>query len=378
MSCDVKIVSCPDYEAKTAKAALEAVLEPFDFLDNIKPGMKIAIKANMVAKAKPEEAAVTNPVLVTELCRLLINRGAEVTVGDSPGGLFDPPWLNSIYSGTGMKSVLETGAKLNTDFEVRDISFPEAKTAKHFPYTAWLLKHDMVINFAKLKTHALTGMTCAVKNLFGTIAGTRKAEFHYMYPKTSDFCSMLVDLNEFTKPSMTIVDAVLCMEGNGPTKGNPRHMGALLAAKTSYAADLLCAHLIGIKNENAATVAASIKRGKCPDSWEKLNIIGDPEPFIINDFDKLPAPPLVTFETNPIFEYLIKQFWAPAPNVSTDDCIGCGKCAEVCPMSAAKITDKKARIKRTKCIRCFCCQEFCPKGAITVKRPLIPRLVTKI
>ena len=230
MCVNVSIVPCPNYEPDTARKALAAVLEPLGGLDWVKPGMKIAVKANLVARMKPETAAATHPALVTELCRMLTERGAEVVVGDSPGGPFTAAWVGSIYTGTGMRAVEAAGAQLNSDYSTCEVSFPEGNTVKSFPYTAWLEKADAVIDFAKLKTHAMAGMTCAVKNFFGVIPGTRKPEFHYMHPKTADFCDMLCDLAAYVKPRLTLVDAVLCMEGNGPTQGKPRHMGALLAA----------------------------------------------------------------------------------------------------------------------------------------------------
>ena len=159
MCVNVSIVACPDYGPQTAKAALEAVLEPLGGLNWVQPGMKIAVKANLVARMKPETAAATHPVLVTELCRMLVGRGAQVVVGDSPGGPFTAAWVGGIYSGTGMRMVEESGAKLNSNYSTCEVSFPEGNTVKSFPFTSWLLETDAVIDFAKLKTHGMAGMT---------------------------------------------------------------------------------------------------------------------------------------------------------------------------------------------------------------------------
>ena len=158
MCVNVSIVPCPNYEPDTARKALAAVLEPLGGLDWVKPGMKIAVKANLVARMKPETAAATHPALVTELCRMLTERGAEVVVGDSPGGPFTAAWVGSIYTGTGMRAVEAAGAQLNSDYSTCEVSFPEGNTVKSFPYTAWLEKADAVIDFAKLKTHAMAGL----------------------------------------------------------------------------------------------------------------------------------------------------------------------------------------------------------------------------
>ena len=49
-------------------------------------------------------------------------------------------------------------------------------------------------------------------------------------------------------------------------------------------------------------------------------------------------------------------------------CIGCGKCAEICPGRTIRVQGGKAHISRAGCIRCFCCHEMCPAKAIDVKR----------
>lgn len=375
----VAIVPCPDYGEENVRSALSAAIDAAGGLGWVTPGMRIAVKTNLVARMRPESAAVTHPALVAELCRMLVARGAEVTVGDSPGGPFNAAWVNGVYSGSGIRAVEGAGARLNSNFETREVDFPAGRTVRRFPFTSWLLEADAVIDFAKLKTHAMAGMTCAVKNFFGAIPGTRKPEFHYAYPHTRDFCGMLVDLCEFAAPRLTLVDAVECMEGNGPTQGRPRHIGALIASPSPYAADLLCAHLIGIPVSDAGTVSASIERGLCPDSWEELDICGDPAPFYTPDFEKMPAESEITFENQPrLFREALRRGFASRPYVDRAKCVGCGKCREVCPAGAARIRGGKAAIDRGKCIRCFCCQEFCPRGAVTSRRPLLARLAAKL
>ena len=92
---------------------------------------------------------------------------------------------------------------------------------KSFTYTAWLDACDAIIDFCKLKSHGMMGMSAAAKNLFGVIPGTMKPEYHYRFPNMSDFAHMLVDINDYfaDKVKLCLVDAVEGMEGNGPTKG---------------------------------------------------------------------------------------------------------------------------------------------------------------
>lgn len=378
MIYDAAVIPCEEYDPQEVRSALIAATDAVGGLGWVKPGMKIAVKCNLVSMMKPSAAATVHPVVATELCRLFTERGARVILGDSPGGPWNAPWVNSIYTGTGIREVESAGAELNADFSQETVSFPDGVRVKSFPFTGWLNKCDWVVDLCKLKTHALTGFTCAVKNFFGAIPGTRKPEFHYMNPQLEDFCNMLVDLNEYIKPRLTIVDAIMCMEGNGPTMGTPRHLGGIIAAGTPYSADLLGAYLIGIEPENAPTIKAAAARGLCPESVDKLNIFGDAEALRKPDFEKLPVREDIKFrERLPFINKFLSTAFGSGPRVNKDLCVGCGKCAEVCPRETVHVVKGKAKITAKNCIRCFCCQEFCPKGAISVHRPVLARLLGK-
>ena len=113
MNPDVVIVGCADYGENTVRTALEQVLAPLGGLDWVVPGMKIAVKANLVTFLKPEKAATTHPAMICELVRMLAERGADVIVGDSPGGLYTAAFVNRVYAAAGMKAVEQAGGRLN-------------------------------------------------------------------------------------------------------------------------------------------------------------------------------------------------------------------------------------------------------------------------
>ncbi len=194
---------------------------------------------------------------------------------------------------------------------------------------------------------------------------------------------MLVDLYEYTRPRLCICDAVIGMEGNGPTQGTPRPIGCLLAAKSGHALDLLSAHLIGLTAHDVPTLTAAVRRGLVPENADALNVIGDPARFIIRDYQTIPSQSDVFFNvfgTGPIgkaMNYIAGRILTPFPRLSAADCVGCGKCAQICPAKAITMENKKPKIARGKCIHCFCCQEFCPKGAMRVGRHLLVRILGK-
>ena len=379
----VSIVACPDYAPETVRRALDAVLTPIDGLNCIKNGTKVAIKANLVSFLKPEAAATTHPALLCALTELLRARGAEVVIGDSPGGLYTAAYVERVYNATGMHKTEAYGARLNNNFQQKTAYFPEARIAKQFQYTSYLDEADVIINFCKLKTHGMMGMSAAVKNVFGTIPGTIKPEYHFRFPNPEDFARMLVDLNEYIKPQLCIVDAVVGMEGNRPTAGTPRPIGALLASHSPYPLDLACAALIGLSRTEVPTLQAAFERGFIPESVEEVPIIGDFHRFCVPDYEKLSTPNSLLFQgkyglLGQIRGEILQKMFASYPNVQLNDCIGCGACARICPAKAIRMADRLPVIDRAKCIHCFCCQEFCEKGAMRVQRTLIARLVGKM
>lgn len=372
---DVSIIKCGSYEYDEVKAAVKAAVEAVGGLDFLKKGDRVAIKANLVSPKSPDKAATTHPSMVKALCELIAERGATAIVGDSPGGVFGFAALSHCYAACGMNEILETGAELNNDFSKRTVNFFQAKRAKEFLYTAWLDSADYIIDLCKLKTHGMFGLSAATKNMFGVVPGTTKPEYHYLYKDARDFSDMIVDLCEFTKPVLSLVDAVYGMEGNGPNNGTPRFVGAVIAAKKPYYADLLIEKIIPFKSR-PATTAAAVERGLCPGDLGELSVFGDPARFFVPDYELVDVESIDFSHTRPrALIALARGVFAHRPVLVPEKCVGCKECARICPAKAITIKNGKPVIDRKKCVRCFCCQEFCPKGALKVKRTAIARII---
>ena len=380
----VSVTACKSYNEPEVSAALEKLLAPLGGLSWVTPGMTVGIKANLVTFLKPEAAATTHPALLCALIRMLREKGAEVILGDSPGGLYTRVYLDRVYAVTGMKGAEAAGAVLNHDFSVKEATFPHARSAKTFTYTGWLDHCDALINFCKLKTHGMMSMSGAAKNMFGAVPGTVKPEYHYRFPEPAAFADMIVDLDEYFKPRLSIIDGVVGMEGNGPTAGTPRPVGVLIASENPHAADLIGAAVIGLNPGEVPTLVAASRRGLIPNTPEELETAGeDWRQFIVADYQRVETMRSLRFnrESAKFFGRISSAFMDKAlssyPKLKKEDCIGCRECDKVCPADAITMVDKKPRIHRKKCIRCFCCQEFCPKGAMKVHRPVLARLLVK-
>lgn len=373
------VVPCPHYGE--AEAALARALSAVGGLDFVRPGMRVVIKVNLVAPMKPEACATTHPALVTALVKMLVSRGASVTVGDSPGGLFTQGALAHCYSVTGMTEAEKAGAKLNlnTNYHTAQI---EGRAMRRLTYTDYLDEADAIIDFAKLKSHGMMGMSACVKNMYGVIPGLIKPETHYLYPDVNDFADMLVDINEHFKPRLSLIDAVECMEGNGPTAGTPRHVGAVIAALDPYSADVVAAELIGTNENGVPTLAAAKRRGLC-EGIEDIALFGDPNDLAVPDFEKVPRRSHFFLKGSriPLVGRAVEDILTQKPKPIKRKCVACRKCERICPAKAITMKTRGGRkypvIDRSKCIRCFCCQEFCPKAAMIVHRSLVMRVIAK-
>lgn len=373
----VSVIKLNEYTPESARAALEQVLAPIGALDFVKEGMRVVIKANLVSAMKPDEAATTHPVLLAALCDMLKERGADVVVGDSPGGLYNQAFVGRVYAVTGMRELEAHGARLNDDFSQSTAEFPEAKVLHNFTYTGYLDKADVIINFCKLKSHGMMGMSCAAKNMFGTIPGVIKPEYHFRFPKYEDFADMIVDLDEYFHPELSIADAVVGMEGNGPTAGTPKQMGCLIASHSPHNLDMVAAHILGFSREELPMLEAAYLRGMTPKSYDEVTVFGDAESLVVSDFERVVERRSLEFsgDGKNVIKRLFGKFAGAIlktrPVLKKNECVGCGICAGICPAKAIVIKNKKAVIDRKKCIRCFCCQEFCPKSAMKVHRTVL-------
>ena len=375
---DVAVVRCKTYNVEAVKPALEEALNAVNGLDFVKSGMKIIIKPNLVSFKKPDAAATTHPALLEALVEMLLARGADVTIGDSPGGPHSLPLLNRVYAATGMDRLEKLGAKLNRNMNEKTVDFPEGKVLKNFTYTEYLDEADAIIDFCKLKSHGMLGMSAAVKNLFGTIPGLKKPEVHYKFQNDAEFADMLVDLNEYFKPRLAICDAVVGMEGNGPTAGTPRQIGAIIASKSTYYADVVGAELIGMNIDGLPTLQAAYERGFAPSSSKNLRVYGDIRALTVDDFKAPPVRGLSFMRKGNVLHFISKAALEHKPTLKKRFCVGCGECARMCPAKAIEMKNKKPHINREKCIRCFCCQEFCPRAAMVAHRPLAAKVLNKL
>lgn len=344
------------------KMSAELKIESFE-------GKKVALKPNLLAMRSPEGCVTTNPEIVRSAAEYFVQKGAQCVICDSSGGLYNASVMARMYKVTGMQyAAQQSGASLNEDFGFKTVKFA-GKASSSFNIINPLAQADLIVNLCRLKTHSLTLMSNAVKNMYGSIPGLQKAEMHARFPGKEDFASYVVDLCTLNAPQMNISDAICAMEGNGPSAGQIKKVGLLLASVNPFALDLAASKVMGFETQEISTLKESIKRQLCPQSADELEIEGVELEKFATKFVRPDAAAKSLISQLPfLFDGKLQKFLEPRPYVNKSKCVGCGECAKCCPQSTIVIKDKKAVIYYDKCIKCYCCQELCPKKAIDIKR----------
>ena len=260
----VYLAACPDYGQAEAKLR-EAVAALGGMERFVRPGERILLKANLLRAAPPESAICTHPAVAAAAAKLVAEAGGTAVITDSPGGaLHKEAVLRGLYEKTGMaQAAAASGAELCYDASTRTVSLPAGRVLKQAEVIAPVAEADGVFDLPKLKTHVLMSMTGAVKNLFGVLPGLSKVGYHATHPSQEQFADVLLDLAEYVRPRLSIMDGVLAMEGDGPgASGTPRHAGVLLVSDSPLALDAAAAALIGLPQaSNPVLLAAQPHRG---------------------------------------------------------------------------------------------------------------------
>jgi uncharacterized protein (DUF362 family)/ferredoxin len=372
MDNQVALVHCAEYDADQVEAAVRRSLGLLGGMGRfVKPGQRVVVKPNLVQPSDPAKAIVTHPTVLRAVVRLVQEVGGRVLIADNPTvvPVTQRGW-QSAYEKAGWAAVAaETGAELNTHIVPQQYPLPEGELIKLVDTTSFVTEADVIISVPRLKTHNFVRFTGAVKNLFGTVPSTTKFGYHVKLQTSDRFADMLLDLVSFVRPALTVMDAVVGMDGDGPSAGRPFPIGAILAGPDPVALDVAALELVGHDPTSAPTVARAIRRGWSSGSASDLELIGDDlASWRVRGFL---LPPGGRSQADRLPERL--RGWGTRLLVASpmvgERCIGCGLCIEHCPMHTIAWVGERARIDLAHCIRCYCCHELCPEQAIQLRQP---------
>jgi len=334
--------------------AIERIFELFPL--ELK-GKKVVIKPNVLRSATPEEGVTTHPAVLKAVVNEVVKlRPSSLIVGDNPG-IFSYGMNEKAFKDTGLMEVAGTyyrnlGAE-TVSKELNSIYIERALVSQA------IMDADVYISVPKFKTHGLTGLSCAIKNNFGLLAGALKAQTHKRAGNPFNFAEALVEVFAIRIPDLVIVDGVLAMEGNGPASKDLINLGKILAGDDSVAVDAVVAHMMGFP-ALPRTVELAAARGYGISQLSKIDIIGELE--VISGF-KLPQRDT---SSNTAVMTTINSIAAVKPKVNTELCNLCETCLQHCPNGAITM-DEYPIVNPELCITCFCCQELCPQKAIELK-----------
>jgi uncharacterized protein (DUF362 family)/NAD-dependent dihydropyrimidine dehydrogenase PreA subunit len=381
MKSKVAIIKCSNYNYPDVK---KAVKKGIDLLGGVvlfvSKGEKILLKPNLLAGDVPGKAVTTHPMVFKATAELFLEREAELFYGDSPGK--GSP--ERIAKQAGIKSIAdELDVKL-ADFETSvKVSFPGAILAKQLYLSKGVLEADQIVSLCKMKTHGFTRITGAVKNQFGCIPGLRKAEYHVKMPDIYDFSSVLVDINNYLKPYLYIMDGIIAMQGNGPRGGTPVPMRVLLFSSDPVALDAVFCQLIDLDPQCVPYMKPGKESGLGTYKYDEIQLLGDDIAELINtDFQVVRKPPKA-LPSRWYFPTFLKEYVSPKPIIDPSKCTQCGSCILQCPVNPKAVNWPTAKNEKipvynySKCIRCYCCQEICPETAISIKTPFLGKLLLR-
>jgi uncharacterized protein (DUF362 family)/Pyruvate/2-oxoacid:ferredoxin oxidoreductase delta subunit len=371
----IGLVKCDDYN-KADNAVREAVALLGGISAFIKPSERILIKPNLLSPKDPLKAVTTHPEIVRVIIKLVKEAGAIPIVGDSPGGAIRN--IKNIWEVTGMEKVCrEENIELinfeavgSKDFDIGD------KNIKKVNFSNAVLDCDGIINLPKLKTHMLMGFSAGIKNFYGTVPGLIKVEYHKYTSKNKDFANLLTNIYLFFKNKVrfTIIDAVLSMEGNGPSAGEVRKTDLIAISQDTAVLD---AYLMKELNYDISSSDLLKNLNMSADIINKVEVLGkSPKDFNFQKF-KFPNLRKLDIFPKPIVRILGKLLWVKA-NVDRSICVKCLLCTKACPVGAIQSRGSDyPYIDIKKCISCFCCHEMCPKKAIGFRKSFLAKIFIK-
>jgi len=360
----VSVVRCGSYPK-----VREAVEKSINLLGGVKKffkkGQTVLLKPNISDPLPPSKVADTNPLFVKAVIEVAKKEGAEVWVGEASAGA-GAGITKKCLEVSGIGSIIEeTGAQFKNFQEgvFVPMGIPNSKVLERTDFADTIFKADLLVNLPKLKTHGLTFMTGSIKNCFGCIHPLERQYLHRNFPKRDDFSQGLVDIYSLIKPGLTIMDAVVGMEGDqGPSYGDPKRIGLIIAGEDGVAVDAVAATVMGYKPLAIPLIKAANEREVGIGDMGRVKVVGE----------KIETVVAKGFKQHPLADNKYRKIqgfgdsFVMVPELTTSKCTRCGTCASNCPVDAIRMNPYPV-IDRERCIMCYCCHELCPSGAYRLK-----------
>jgi len=270
-----------DEDISALKDKLREVIEnSTGGLDNlIKNGDRVLIKPNLAFLAPPESFSVVDPRVIEALVALLKeeSQAGEVWVGDNPSlgkhvGRAKPAFKAAEMEAAAYRGGADKVLYFDEEAAVT-VDLPMAKVFKQAAVFRPILDADVVINLPKMKTHLGGTVTLGLKNWQGIIPNIhpsgQQQDTHRI-----DLDQKIADLYRIRRADLTLVDAVIAMEGQGPHAGTPVEMNLLIAGKDTVAVDALTSYIMGYEPHEVPSTQIAFSEGQGEMRLSEIEVVG--------------------------------------------------------------------------------------------------------
>lgn len=261
-------------------------------------GRRVLLKPNLVEPTRDAPHMTTHPAMIVATAEVFRRAGAVVNVGEGPGHVRDTE-MALAESGVG-----EALAAAGLPFA--DLNYEETAWVKnagkvcgldgfHFPRS--VIEADLVVSLPKMKTHHWVGVTCAMKNFYGVIPGIK-----YGWPKNvlhhNGIPQTVHDINASLPRTAAVVDAIECMEGDGPIMGSAKWMGLVLVGANLPAVDATACRLMDVRPQAVNYLRLAADR-LGPIAESRIEQRGEPWRPLASPFQILDKPHLQSLRPKP-------------------------------------------------------------------------------
>lgn len=231
-------------------------LDLIDYKSAISGWESVLIKVNFITVETWDSGATTDPMVVEAIIKRLKDLPVQVYVVESDATMTN---ADKAFEFTGMKEMCERyGIQCLNLRHIKDrvkIAIPSGETLKSIKVPR-IVTESAVISAAKLKTHWSTKVTLGMKNMFGLLPDKFKGKYH-----ARGISKVIVDINTVLKPSLTVIDGFVGMEGRGPSGGTPVKMDLIVAGKDVVATDATASRVMGFDPMEVAHIRKAYEKG---------------------------------------------------------------------------------------------------------------------
>ena len=258
----VKIVKARKYDVPSLEGLIKDAIE--DLKIDLKNKKTAILKPNIVRPAKPGSAIVTHPAITEAVINVLTDYGFDdIIIGEGPGVGIDEIKAFEL-SGYSKLAAKKKNVKLVNLNKAERTEIKWKYGILQIPKV--IFDADLYVNLPKMKTHGLTVVTLAMKNQKGILLNRDKQKFHKL-----GLHEPVAELANIVQPDLNIVDAIMCMDGEGPLNGKKKRVGALVVGTNLVEVDMACCSIMGIEYTRVKHIVEGLKRNIGP---EKPNMIG--------------------------------------------------------------------------------------------------------